>query len=372
MRGSDVLQESLFTVRKLDDFVPASHPLRPIRDQVNRALKRLDGLFAKMYAEAERGGRPSIAPEKLLRAMLLQVFYSVRSERQLMEQIQYNLLYRWFVGLAMDDAVWVPTVFSKNRERMIEHDAIVALFNDVLAEAESEGWLSGEHFSVDGTLIQAWAGHKSFVRTDRDVDGDDGNGGDFRGEKRSNETHASTTDPDARLYRKGKTASELRYIGHTLSDNRHGLIANARVTQADGHAERETAKAMIADAVQAVPDDVQVTLGADKGYDAAEFIEALQDMRVVPHVAQNTSGRRSAVPDEVATSIGYAISQQKRKLIEQGFGWAKFIGPIRQVMVRGLAKVDQVFVLAMTGYNLVRLRTLRRLAAAGKLRAQTT
>ncbi len=369
MRGSDVLQESLFTVRKLDDFVPASHPLRPIREQVNRALKRLDGLLGKMYADEERGGRPSIAPEKLLRAMLLQVFYSVRSERQLMEQIQYNLLYRWFVGLAMDDAVWVPTVFSKNRERLIEHDAIVALFNEVLAEAESEGWLSGEHFSVDGTLIQAWAGHKSFVRNDRD---DDGDGTDFRGEKRSNETHTSTTDPDARLYRKGNTASELRYIGHTLSDNRHGLIANARVTQADGHAEREAAKAMIADAVQAVPEDVQVTLGADKGYDAAEFIEALQAMKVVPHVAQNTSGRRSAVPDEVAASIGYAISQQKRKLIEQGFGWAKFIGSIRQVMVRGLAKVDQVFVLAMTGYNLVRLRTLRRLAAAGKLRLQTT
>ena len=336
---------------------------------MNRALKRLDGLFAKMYAEDERGGRPSIAPEKLLRAMLLQMFYSVRSERQLMEQIQYNLLYRWFVGLAMDDPVWVPTVFSKNRARMIEHDTIVALFNDVLAEAESEGWLSGEHFSVDGTLIQAWAGHKSFVRTDRD---DDDDGADFRGEKRSNETHASTTDPDARLYRKGKIASELRYIGHTLSDNRHGLIANARVTPADGHAEREAAKAMITDAVQAVPDDVQVTLGADKGYDAAEFIEALQEMKVVPHVAQNTSGRRSAVPDEVATSIGYAISQQKRKLIEQGFGWAKFIGPIGQVMVRGLAKVDQVFVLAMTAYNLVRLRTLRRLAAAGKLRPQTT
>ena len=369
MRGADVLQESLFTVRKLDDFVPESHPLRPVREQVNRALKRLDVLFAKMYAEDERGGRPSIAPEKLLRAMLLQVLYSVRSERQLMEQIQYNLLFRWFVGLAMDDAVWVPTVFTKNRERLIAHDAVVALFNEVLAEAESKGWLSGEHFSVDGTLIQAWAGHKSFVRKDKD---DDSDGTDFRGEKRSNETHESTTDPDARLYRKGNTASELRYIGHTLSDNRHGLIANARVTQADGHAEREAAKAMIADAVQAAPEDAQVTLGADKGYDAAEFIEALQEMKVVPHVAQNTSGRRSAVPDAVAQSAGYAISQQKRKLIEQGFGWVKFIGPIRQVMVRGLAKVDQVFVLAMTGYNLVRMRTLSRLAAAGQLRPQVT
>ena len=369
MRGVDRFQESLFTVRKLDDFVPQSHPLRPIREQVNGALKRLDGLFAKMYAEDERGGRPSIAPEKLLRAMLLQVFYSVRSERQLMEQIQYNLLFRWFVGLTMDDAVWVPTVFSKNRERLIEHDVVVALFNEVLAEADGKGWLSGEHFSVDGTLIQAWAGHKSFVRKDGD---DDGDGTDFRGEKRSNETHASTTDPDARLYRKGNTASELRYIGHTLSDNRHGLIANARVTQADGHAEREAAKVMIADAVQAAPEDAQVTLGADKGYDAAEFIEALQEMKVIPHVAQNKSGRRSAVPDDIAQSSGYAISQQKRKLIEQGFGWAKYIGPIRQVMVRGLERVDQLFVLAMTGYNLVRMRTLGRLAATGPLRLQVT
>ncbi len=358
MRGADVLQESLFSVRKLDDFVPSTHPLRPIRERVNQALVRLDGLFARMYAEDTKGGRPSIAPEKLLRAMLLQVFYSVRSERQLMEQIQYNLLFRWFVGLAMDDAVWVPTVFSKNRDRLVEHDVIVALFNEVLAQADQEGWLSGEHFSVDGTLIQAWAGHKSFVRKDGD---DEGDGSDFRGQPRSNDTHASKTDPDARLYRKGNTASELRYIGHTLSDNRHGLIANARVTQADGHAEREAAKVMIADAVQAAAEDAHVTLGADKGYDAAEFVEALQAMKVIPHVAQNTTNRRSAVPDDVAATDGYAMSQRKRKLIEQGFGWAKFIGPIRQVMVRGLAKVDQVFMLAMTGYNLVRMRTLGQL-----------
>ena len=358
MRGADVLQESLFSVRKLDDFVPSTHPLRPIRERVNQALVRLDGLFARMYAEDTKGGRPSIAPEKLLRAMLLQVFYSVRSERQLMEQIQYNLLFRWFVGLAMDDAVWVPTVFSKNRDRLVEHDVIVALFNEVLAQADQEGWLSGEHFSVDGTLIQAWAGHKSFVRKDGD---DEGDGSDFRGQPRSNDTHASKTDPDARLYRKGNTASELRYIGHTLSDNRHGLIANARVTQADGHAEREAAKVMIADAVQAAAEDAHVTLGADKGYDAAEFVEALQEMKVAPHVAQNTTNRRSAVPDDVAATDGYAMSQRKRKLIEQGFGWAKFIGPILQVMVRGLAKVDQVFMLAMTGYNLVRMRTLGQL-----------
>lgn len=361
MRGADYLQESLFTVRKLDGFVPATHPLRPLRDRVNQALVRLDGLFARMYADDIKGGRPRIAPEKPLRAMLLQVFYSVRSERQLMEQIQYNLLFRWFVGLAMDDAVWVPTVFSKKRERLIEHHVIVALFNEVLAQAEQEGWLSGEHSSVDGTLIQAWTDHKSFIRKD----GDDGDGSDFRDKPRSNDTHASRTDPDARLYRKGNTASELRYIGHTLSDNRHGLIANARVTQADGHAEREAAKVMIADAVQATANDTQVTLGSDKGYDATEFVEALQEMNVIPHVAQNTSNRLSAVPDEVAATDGYATSQRKCKLIEQDFGWAKFIGPIRQVMVCGLAKVDQVFMLAMISYNLVRMRTL------GQLRLQS-
>lgn len=350
MRGVDVFSEQLFTVKRLEEFIPASHPLRPVREMVNEALRRLDGLFERMYEPSYKGGRPSIAPEKLARAMLLQVFYSIRSERQLMEQVQYNLLFRWFIGLSMDDAVWVPTVFTKNRERLIEHDVVVALFNEIVAMADARGWLSGEHFSVDGTLIQAWAGHKSFVRKDG---GEDGDGTDFRGKSRGNDTHASTTDPDARLYRKGKTASELRYMGHTLADNRHGLIANARVTHADGYAEREAAKAMIGDARQANPDGA-LTLGADKGYDAAEFVEALQEIGVAAHIAQNTSNRRSAVPDAIATSAGYAISQTKRKLIEQGFGWAKLIGNIRQVMVRGLAKVDQMFMLNMTAYNLVR------------------
>lgn len=354
MRGSDEFTEQLFTVKRLEDFVPTDHPLRPVRLMVNQALARMDGLFSSMYAPNHLGGRPSIAPEKLLRAMLLQVFYSIRSERQLMEQTQYNLLFRWFIGLSMDAEVWVPTVFTKNRERLIAQDAVVALFNEVLAIADSRGLLSGEHFSVDGTLIQAWAGHKSFVRKD----GDDEDGSDFRGKKRSNETHASTTDPDARLYRKGKTASELRYIGHTLSDNRHGLIANACLTHADGHAEREAAQAMIKDARQAADADAEVTLGADKGYDAAEFIEALQAMNVVAHVAQSNKGRRSAVPDEIAATAGYAVSQQKRKLIEQGFGWAKSVGRIRQTMLRGLARVDQMFVLNMAAYNLVRMRNL--------------
>ena len=267
--------------------------------------------------------------------MLLQVLYSVRSERMLMEQIQYNMLFRWFVGLAMDDAVWVPTVFTKNRQRLIAHDAVVELFNQIVAQADEQELLSGEHFSVDGTLIQAWAGHKSFVPKDR-KDGDDSDGANFRNQRRSNETHESSTDGDARLYRKGKTASELRFMGHTLTDNRNGLVVNAMVTQADGHAEREAAKAMINDARQALPGDdpITITLGADKGYDAKEFIDALQEMNVLPHVAQNKSGRQSAVPDRIADSEGYAISQQKRKLIEQGFGWAKTVGHMRQVLVR--------------------------------------
>lgn len=364
MRGSDTFTESLFSVKKLDDFVPATHPLRAIRAMVNDALSGLEDLFAGMYEDASKGGRPSIAPQKLLRAMLLQVLYSVRSERLLMEQVQYNLLFRWFIGLSMDDSVWVPTVFSKNRQRLIEHGAVVAFFQQVLAQAERQNWLSKEHFSVDGTLIQAWASHKSFVPKGDGGDDASGDGSDFRGRPRSNDTHASKTDPDSRLYRKGKTASELRFMGHTLMENRNGLIVDAAVTQADGYAERVAAKAMIGKVRQAHP-EAAVTLGADKGYDAKEFVAELRRLKVQPHVAQNTSGRRSAVPDEVAQSDGYAISMQCRKRIEQGFGWAKTIGQMRQVMVRGLKKVGQMFVLNMAAYNLVRMRTLGQVRLQG-------
>ena len=363
MRGTDTFTESLFTMRKLEDFVPADHPLRAIRKMANAALEKMNGLFGGMYGADIKGGRPSVAPEKLLRAMLLQVLYSVCSERQLMEQVQYNLRFRWFIGLSMDDSVWVPTVFTKNRARLIKHDVVIEFFNEVLAIAQQKAWLSSEHFSVDGTLIQAWAGHKSFVR--RDDDRGNGDGGHFKGEKRSNDTHESKTDADARLYRKGGTASELRYMGHTLSDNRHGLVANAVVTIADGYAEREAAKVMINDARQALDDPArEITLGADKGYDAQEFVQACVEMKVTPHVAQNHSGRHSAVPQAIAQTEGYALSQQKRKLIEQGFGWAKTVGSMRQVMVRGLKKVDQMFVLTMAAYNLVRMRTL------GQIRVQ--
>ena len=344
MHGADTFNESLFTLSHLEDFIPADHPLRTIRAMVNEALVKMAPMFARMYAADFKGGRPSIAPEKLLRAMLLQVFYSVRSERQLMEQTRYNLLFRWFIGLAMDDRVWVPTVFTKNRERLIEHDAIIELFALIVQTADDKGWLSNEHFSVDGTLIQAWASHKSFVRkdeSDNDIDGSgdqragdttNNAGADFKDQTRSNATHASSTDGDARLYCKGDNASRLRFMGHTLSDNRHGLIANAMVTMADGYAEREAAKVMIHAACEAASDEtINITLGADKGFDAREFIEACLEMGVTPHVAQNKSGRRSAVPEEIATSAGYAISQNKRKLIEQGFGWAKTVGRMCQV-----------------------------------------
>ena len=364
MRGSDTFTESLFSIKKLEDFVPATHPLRAIRAMVNDALSGLEDLFTGMYEDASKGGRPSIAPQKLLRAMLLQVLYSVRSERLLMEQVQYNLLFRWFIGLSMDDSVWVPTVFSKNRQRLIEHDAVVAFFSQVLVQAEQKNWLSKEHFSVDGTLIQAWASHKSFVPKDGGGDDADVDGSDFRGRPRSNDTHESKTDPDSRLYRKGKTASELRFMGHTLMENRNGLIVDATVTQADGHAERVAAKAMIGKLRQASP-EAAITLGADRGYDAAEFMAELRRLKVVPHVAQNTSGRRSAVPDEIAQSDGYGMSMQCRKRIEQGFGWAKTIGQMRQVMVRGLKNVAHTFVLNMAAYNLVRMRSLGQVRLQG-------
>lgn len=334
---------------------------------VNDALSQLEELFASMYEDSSKGGRPSIAPQKLLRAMLLQVLYSVRSERQLMEQVQYNLLYRWFIGLSMDDKVWVPTVFTKNRQRLIQHGAVLAFFEQVLAQAEQRNWLSKEHFSVDGTLIQAWASHKSFVPKDSGAgdDSDAGNdGSNFRGSTRSNDSHASKTDPDSRLYRKGNTASELRFMGHTLMENRNGLIIDAIVTHADGKAEREAAKTMIGKVAQTGA-KANITLGADRGYDAKEFIEHLQGINVQPHVAQNTSGRRSAVPEETAQSDGYRMSIQCRKRIEQSFGWCKSIGQMRQVMVRGLKKVEQMFVLNMAAYNLVRMRSLAQVRLQG-------
>lgn len=355
MRGADSYNEALFSTVKLDEFVPPSHPLRPIRTWMNDALAKMDTRFSAMYESDVKGGRPSIAPEKLMRAMLLQVLYSIRSERQLVEQISYNLLFRWFVGLAIEDTVWNHSVFSKNRDRLIEFDAVTELFNATVEMADTKGLLSGEHFSVDGTLIQAWASHKSVRRKDGSDDGRPPE--NWHGDKRSNVTHASTSDPDSRLYRKSSAApAQLSYLGHVLTDNRHGLVVNVRASTADGYAERDVAATMLGDVARA---DRRVTVGADKGYDTRGFVKACREMKVTPHVARNT--RRSggsAIDARTTRHGGYAVSQRRRKCIEQCFGWGKTIGQIRQVMVRGLEKVDQLFTLTMAAYNLTRLRSL--------------
>jgi len=358
MRGTDSYSESLFTAVKLEDFVPANHPLRPIRTWVNDALAKMDAKFSAMYEADIKGGRPSIAPEKLMRAMLLQVLYSVRSERQLVEQITYNLLFRWFVGLAIDEAVWHHSVFSKNGDRLIEHDAVTQLFNATVAMAEQRGLLSGEHFSVDGTLIQAWASHKSMRRKDGSDDGRPPE--DWRGEPRSNDTHQSTTDPQSRLYRKSHAAPALpSYLGHVLSDNKHGLVVNVQASMSDGTAERDVATQML---THAAKPGKRVTVGADKAYDTKGFVKACRDINVTPHVAQNSKRLGgSAIDARTTRHVGYEISQRKRKCIEQCFGWGKLIGPMRQVMVHGLDKVDQLLTLTMAAYNLTRLRTLAQL-----------
>lgn len=356
MRGADGVQEALFTAARLEDFVPADHPLRPIRVLVNDALVRLNGLFNTIYADS---GRASIAPEKLLRAMLVQVFFSVRSERQLMEEVRYNLLYRWFIGLAIDDEVWDHSTFSKNRDRLIEHAVVESFFTEVMTVADKRGLLSKEHFSVDGTLIQAWASHKSFVPKDGNRDDANGGGGgrnaqaDWKGKPRSNDTHASTTDPDARLFRKShNTAAVMAFQGHVLMENRSGLVVGAVVTHADGLGERTAAVSML----DALPGAHPKTLGADKAYDTRDFIEACRRRRVTPHVASNaTRNGGSAIDGRTTRHAGYAISQTIRKRIEEHFGWGKTIGRIRQTVYRGLKRVDQHFKLTMTASNIVRM-----------------
>jgi transposase len=358
MRGADAYNEALFSTVRLEDFVPATHPLRPIRKWINEALAKMDEKFSAMYEADVKGGRPSIAPEKLMRAMLLQVLYSVRSERQLVEQLSYNLLFRWCVGLAIEDTVWNHSVFSKNRDRLIEHDAVTELFNSTVEMARNKGLLSGEHFSVDGTLIQAWASHKSMRRKDGSDDGRPPE--NWHGERRSNDTHESKTDLDSRLYRKSQAAPALpSYLGHVLTDNLHGLVVNVQASQSDGLAEREVAAAMLADV--ALPGK-RITVGADNAYDTRGFVKACRQNNVTPHVAQNTNRvRGSAIDGRTTRHEGFAVSQRKRKCIEQCFGWGKLIGPMRQVMVRGLDKVDQLLTLTMAVYNLTRLRSLAQL-----------
>jgi transposase len=362
MRGGDEKSGRLFSYIDLEDRVRADHPLRPIREIANAALATLSGDFAALYSGL---GRPSIAPEKLLRAMLLQAFYSVRSERQLMERIEFDLLFRWFVGIGIDNPVWDHSSFSKNRDRLLAGEIAGKFLAALLGQPRVRRLLSNEHFSVDGTLIQAWASMKSF-KPKGPTGNEGGHGGgrnrpaDFRGQKRSNATHRSTTDPDARLYRKGPgMEARLCYIGHGLMENRSGLLVDARLTRVSGHAERLAALDMI----ESVADrPMAITLGADKSYDAADFVEELRTLNVRPHVAQNTSGRPSAIDKRTTRHPGYAASQRVRKRIEEAFGWIKTVAGLRQTKLRGRAKVAWAFTFAVTAYNLVRAPAL--LAAA--------
>ncbi len=353
MRGDDRQQGAMWSYISPDQRVPADHPLREIREMVNAVLKDMSRTFSRIYAKE---GRPSIPPEHLLRALLLQVLYSVRSERMLMEQLDYNLLFRWFVGLSMDDPVWSPTTFSKNRERLIDAAIADKFFERVLVLAREAGFLSNEHFTVDGTLIEAWAGHKSFKPKDSSDDDSNGSGNadvDFRGQRRTNDTHASTTDPDARLYRKSNgTESKLCFAGHVLMDNRHGLAVDSRLTTATSRSEREAALEMAA----GVPGGRGVTLGADKGYDTRGFVEELRGLEITPHVAAKV--KYSAIDGRTTRHAGYATSQKKRKRVEEIFGWLKTIALLRKTRHRGKERVGWMLRFSLAVYNLVRIRNL--------------
>lgn len=354
MRGADEQPGSMFSYVSLEERVPQDHPLRAIRHITDRALERLSPRFGTLYINF---GRPSIAPEKLLRALLLQALYTIRSERQLMEQLDYNLLFRWFVGLGMDDAVWSATTFSKNRDRLLDGDIAAAFFDAILIHADTTRLLSDEHFTVDGTLLESWASQKSFRPRDEEPPTPSGSNPtvNFHGQRRSNVTHQSTTDPDARLYKKavGREA-RLGYLGHVLMEHRSGLIVKATVTPADGHGERDAALVM----VEGLPGRQRITVAADKGYDIRDFVAGLRAMRATPHVAQHTTRRRSAIDGRTTRHTGYAISQQKRKLVEQGFGWMKTIGGLRKLRHRGGPLVEWIFTFTAAAYNIVRMRRL--------------
>lgn len=362
MRGEDLQQNVMFSYLSPEQRVPPDHPLRKLRPLVDEALKKLSRRFTAMYASV---GRPLIPPEKLLRALLLQVLYTIRSARMLMEQLDYNLLFRWFVGLNMDDAVWDATVYSKNRERLLRGEVAEGFFREVLGPAKRQELLSDEHFTVDGTLIEAWASQKSFKRKDGEEDSappdDPGNPTvDFHGEKRSNQTHESKTDRDARLYRKSKSSeAKLAYLGHVLMENRNGLVVDAMVTQADGKAEQDAALLMASQ----IPGAQPVTLGADKNYDTRGLVRDLRPLSVRPHVAQNNSFRASAIDARTTRHAGYAISQKKRKRVEEIFGWMKTIGLMRKVRYRGHERIGWMFTWVVAAYNLMRIRNLMALTA---------
>jgi len=372
MRGEDQRSEGFFSYVRLETRIAADHPLRAIRALVDEALADLSCAFDKLYA---REGRPSIPPERLLRALLLQAFYTVRSERQLMEQLDYNLLFRWFVGLSADDPVWDATVFCKNRDRLLDGDIAAKFMTGVLNLPQVRKLLSSEHFSVDGTLIEAWASMKSFVPKSLPSGSDPRDGAghppagkagggrnaerDFHGEKRKNDTHSSTTDPDARLLRKGAgKEAKLCHMGHLMMENRNGLIVDARLTEANGTAERATALDMIED--NAAPGS---TVGGDKNYDTADFVAGCRERGCTPHVSQNDTNRRSAIDGRTTRHTGYRISTIKRKRIEQPFGWMKTVGGLRKTRHRGRGLVEWFFVLTATAYNLARIPKI--LAATG-------
>src|SRR3984957_4128107 len=356
MRGNDRQQNHVFSYISPEQRVRKDHPLRPMRAMVDEILKQLWPQFDKMYSKV---GRPSIPPEQLLRAQLLQMLYSVRSERLLMEEMDYNMLFRWFVGLNLDDPVWDATVFTKNRDRLLEGEVAKEFLGRVVAQAREKGWTSDEHFSVDGTLLEAWASAKSFQPRDKKSSPPDDPGNptvNFRGEQRSNQTHESKTDPDALLARKsaGKEA-KLSYSGNLLVENRNGLIVSSLVWEATGTAERDAAMAMLED----IPGRERVTVGGDKGFDTAEFVRECRNMRVTPHVAQNLARRGgSAIDGRTTQHESHRISQKKRKRIEECFGWLKTIALLRKVRHRGTLKVDWMFTFACAAYNLVRMRNL--------------
>jgi transposase len=362
MRGEDRQQHELFSYGSLEERVPPDHPLRPIRQMVDEALRALDGHFEELYDE---DGRKSIPPERLLRALLLQMLYSIRSERMLIEQLDYNLLFRWFVGLSLNEAVWHPTVFTKNRDRLLEGEIAGEFFQAVLQQARRKRLLSNEHFTVDGTLIEAWAGQKSFqLKEEEDAvlkpppPPDPGSNPtiNYRQQKRSNDTHQSKTDPLARLFKKTKGAeAKLCYLGHVLTENRNGLVVNTRVTLATGTAERDAAISM----ADEIPGGTKrVTLGADRAYDTHDFVKQMRERCVTPHVAQNDNGRRSAIDRRATAHVGYAVSQRKRKRVEEVFGWMKTVALQRKTRFRGPDKVGWMFTFAAAAYNLIRMRNL--------------
>ncbi len=362
MRGPDAGQGGMWSYIRPEQRVPQDHPLRPIRAMVEQALKALSPRVTLLYSHT---GRPSIPPEQLLRALLLQAFYSVRSERQLMEQLDYNLLFRWFVGLNMDDPIWDVSVFTKNRDRLLQGDVAQAFFEAVTQQARAQGLLSAEHFTVDGTLLEAWASHKSFqpkAQPTPPTDDDPGNPTvNFRGQPRSNATHQSRTDPDAQLVRKSDAhAAILGYRGHVLMENRSGLVVQAQATAVRGAAEPAVGLAL----ATAIPGDHRVTLGGDKGYDTVAFVAGCRARHITPHVAQHVSARHpSALDGRTTRHSGYAVSQRARKRVEEVFGWLKTIGQLRKLHHRGLALVNWIFVLRTTAYNLIRMRNLLEPAA---------